>query len=118
MQTAKIFINGRSQAVRLPKDFRFSDKDVFIKKNSSKPEQIQIALTQFVAPLEVLPYGDEAAHYYGLLRVYLEKHGTPIGSLDMLIAAYALSINCTLVTNNEEGFSRISNLRMNDRKRL
>ena len=32
MQTAKIFLNGRSQAVRLPKDFRFSEKDVFIKK--------------------------------------------------------------------------------------
>ena len=32
MQTAKIFINGRSQAVRLPKEFRFSGKDVFIKK--------------------------------------------------------------------------------------
>ncbi len=32
MQTAKIFVNGRSQAVRLPKDFRFADKDVFIKK--------------------------------------------------------------------------------------
>ena len=32
MQTAKIFINGRSQAVRLPKEFRFTDNDVFIKK--------------------------------------------------------------------------------------
>ena len=32
MQTAKIFINGRSQAVRLPKDFRFDENDVFIKK--------------------------------------------------------------------------------------
>ena len=32
MQTAKIFINGRSQAVRLPKDFRFSGSDVFINK--------------------------------------------------------------------------------------
>ncbi|MFZ0724442.1 MAG: type II toxin-antitoxin system VapB family antitoxin [Desulfobacterales bacterium] len=32
MQTAKIFTNGRSQAVRLPKDFRFSDEDVYIKK--------------------------------------------------------------------------------------
>jgi antitoxin VapB len=32
MQTAKIFNNGRSQAVRLPKDFRFSGNDVFIKK--------------------------------------------------------------------------------------
>jgi antitoxin VapB len=32
MQTAKIFINGRSQAVRLPKEFRFSGSDVFIKR--------------------------------------------------------------------------------------
>jgi len=32
MQTAKIFINGRSQAIRLPKEFRFSGHDVFIKK--------------------------------------------------------------------------------------
>ncbi|NQU03349.1 MAG: AbrB/MazE/SpoVT family DNA-binding domain-containing protein [Syntrophaceae bacterium] len=32
MQTAKIFINGRSQAIRLPKDFRFSGNDVYIKK--------------------------------------------------------------------------------------
>ncbi|MGD8835989.1 MAG: type II toxin-antitoxin system VapB family antitoxin [Desulfobacteraceae bacterium] len=32
MQTAKIFINGRSQAVRLPKNCRFSEDDVFVKK--------------------------------------------------------------------------------------
>ena len=32
MQTAKLFLNGRSQAVRLPKDYRFSGDDVFIKK--------------------------------------------------------------------------------------
>jgi antitoxin VapB len=32
MQTAKIFTNGRSQAVRLPKEFRFTDNDVFIRK--------------------------------------------------------------------------------------
>jgi len=77
---------------------------------SSRPEQNQIALTQFIAPLEILPYGDEAARYYGSLRAHLEKQGTPIGSLDMLIAAHALSIACTLVTNNEKGFIRIPNL--------
>ncbi len=32
MQSAKIFINGRSQAVRLPKEFQFSGKDVLIQK--------------------------------------------------------------------------------------
>lgn len=81
---------------------------------SSKPEQNQIALTQFIAPLEILPYGDEAAQYYGILRAYLEKQGTPIGSLDMLIAAHALSIDCTLVTNNEKEFIRIPNLKINN----
>jgi tRNA(fMet)-specific endonuclease VapC len=81
---------------------------------SSKPEQNQIALMQFVAPLEILPYSDEAAQYYGDLRAHLEKHGTPIGSLDMLIAAHALSIACTLVTNNEKEFIRIPNLKIDN----
>jgi tRNA(fMet)-specific endonuclease VapC len=40
----------------------------------------------------------------------LEKQGTPIGSLDMLIAAHALSLASTLVTNNEKEFNRVPNL--------
>ena len=79
---------------------------------SSKPEQNQIALMQFMAPLEILPYGDDAAQYYGNLRVHLEKQGTPIGSLDMLIAAHALSTACALITNNESEFSRVTNLKI------
>ncbi|MFT5369939.1 MAG: tRNA(fMet)-specific endonuclease VapC [Candidatus Latescibacterota bacterium] len=79
---------------------------------SSKPEQNQIALAQFVAPLEILAYDDLAAQYYGDLRVHLEKQGTPIGSLDMLIAAHTLSISCTVVTNNEKEFVRIPNLKI------
>ncbi len=79
---------------------------------SSKPEQNQMALTQFMAPLEILPYGDDAAQYYGNLRVHLERQGTPIASLDMLIAAHALSTGCTLITNNEKEFSRIPNLKI------
>ncbi len=79
---------------------------------SSKPEQNRIALMQFIAPLEILPYGDEASQYYGELRAHLEKQGTPIGSLDMLIAAHALSIPCTLVTNNEKEFIRIPDLKI------
>ena len=81
---------------------------------SSKPEQNRIALMQFIAPLEILPYGDEAAQYYGDILAYLEKQGTPIGSLDMLIAAHALSIACTLVTNNEKEFIRILNLKIDN----
>ena len=79
---------------------------------SSKPEQNQIALTQFIAPLDILPYDNEAAQYYGELRVHLEKQGRPIGSLDMLIAAHALSANCVLVTNNEKAFNRVPKLKI------
>ncbi len=79
---------------------------------SSKPEQNFMALTQFVAPLEILPYGGEATQYYGELRAHLEKQGTPIGALDMLIAAHALSIDSTLVTNNEKEFDRVPNLKI------
>ena len=77
---------------------------------SSRPEQNFMALTQFVAPLEILPFGGEASQFYGDLRAYLEKQGTPIGSLDMLIAAHALSLASTLVTNNEKEFNRVPNL--------
>jgi tRNA(fMet)-specific endonuclease VapC len=77
---------------------------------SSKPEQNFLALTQFVAPLEILPFNGEAAQYYGNLRAHLEKQGTPIGSLDMLIAAHALSLGSILVTNNVKEFRRVPNL--------
>jgi tRNA(fMet)-specific endonuclease VapC len=83
-------------------------------EKSSKQAQNQVALAQFVAPLEILSYGDEAALQYGRLRAFLEKQGTPIGSLDMLIAAHALSINSILVTNNEKEFGRVPNLKIDN----
>lgn len=79
---------------------------------SVRPSQNQLALSQFLAPFEILPYEDEAAQYYGDLRASLERQGAPIGSLDMLIAAHALSVRCTLVTNNEKEFHRVRGLRI------
>jgi tRNA(fMet)-specific endonuclease VapC len=79
---------------------------------SSRPEQNRFALTQFVAPLEVAPYDDMAAPHYGNLRAFLERQGTPIGSLDMLIAAHALALDCVLVTNNVKEFARVPGLKM------
>jgi tRNA(fMet)-specific endonuclease VapC len=81
---------------------------------SSDPERNRIALSNFTAPLEILPYDDGAAEYYGALRTGLERQGTPIGSLDMLIAAHALSLGCTLVTHNEKEFIRIPDLKIDN----
>ena len=63
-----------------------------------------------VAP--VLPLHADAALHYGRIRAQLERRGTPIGPLDRLIAAHALSLGLTLVTNNEREFSRIPGLRV------
>jgi len=79
---------------------------------SAKPEQNKLALAQFVAPIEISAYDDVAAQHYGKIRARLERQGTPIGSLDMLIAAHALSINSVLITNNESEFKRVSNLKI------
>ena len=79
---------------------------------SAKPEKNRYALAQFLAPLEILPYGGDSAIHYGIIRDYLEKQGSPIGSLDMLIAAHVLAIDCTLVTNNEKEFSRVPDLQI------
>ncbi|MBT3346285.1 MAG: type II toxin-antitoxin system VapC family toxin [Gemmatimonadetes bacterium] len=77
---------------------------------SARPEQNRLALAQFVAPLTVRPYDDGAAIYYGQIRNQLERQGTPIGSMDTLIAAHALALGCTLVTNNVQEFSRVPEL--------
>lgn len=74
--------------------------------------QNQQALQQFLLPLVIVDFDEHAAQAYGNLRAQLEKRGTPIGALDTLIGAQALSLGVTLVTNNEREFSRIPNLRV------
>ncbi|MEI6208095.1 MAG: type II toxin-antitoxin system VapC family toxin [Desulfuromonadales bacterium] len=68
------------------------------------------ALDEFIAPLGVVPFDEDAAVAYGDIRADLEKAGTPIGSMDMLIAAHAVSQKVTLVTSNTREFCRISSL--------
>jgi tRNA(fMet)-specific endonuclease VapC len=69
------------------------------------------ALEKFLAPLEILPFGSDAIWVYGDIRSALERSGTPIGALDTLIAAHALSAKLTLVTNNLKEFQRVAGLR-------
>jgi tRNA(fMet)-specific endonuclease VapC len=76
------------------------------KKRNSK------ALDQFLFPLEIVPFDVPAAITYGVIRTRLESQGTPIGPLDTLIAAHALSLGAILVTNNEKEFKRIARLQI------
>jgi len=81
-------------------------------EKSSYPDKNQQALNQFLLPLEVLEYPQDAAKEYGKIRQHLEKTGKIIGPLDMLIAAHAKALDLTLVTNNIKEFSRVPDLKV------
>jgi tRNA(fMet)-specific endonuclease VapC len=72
------------------------------------------SLERFLAPLQVAPFDRIAAVVYGAIRARLERRGTPIGPMDMLIAAHAMSINVTLVTHNTREYERLADLQVED----
>ena len=72
------------------------------------------ALEMFLAPLTIVPFDASAIWAYGDLRADLERRGTPIGSLDTLIAAHALSLQAVLVTNNVREFAKVPGLQLDN----
>jgi tRNA(fMet)-specific endonuclease VapC len=72
------------------------------------------ALEMFLAPLTILPFDEAAIWAYGDLRADLERRGTPIGSLDTMIAAHALSQRAMLITNNIREFSKVPGLQLDN----
>ncbi len=83
-------------------------------RKSLRPAQNERALEQFLLPLEVAGFGLEAAAAYGHIRSVLDERGTPIGPLDTLIAAHAVSLDLTLVTNNVREFARVPGLKLDN----
>jgi tRNA(fMet)-specific endonuclease VapC len=81
---------------------------------SSDPVVNLAALDKLLLPLEIASFDFDAAKSYGAIRAHLEGRGEPIGALDTLIAAQALSLGVVLVTNNTGEFSRIPGLIVED----
>ncbi len=77
---------------------------------SQQQEKNRTALLQFLLPLEIVDFNQASAMIYGSIRSDLEIRGLIIGAMDILIAAHALSLGVTLVTNNIREFSRIPTL--------
>jgi tRNA(fMet)-specific endonuclease VapC len=77
---------------------------------SNRPAHHESLIIAFCAPLAIEPFDARAAEVYGRVRAMLEKQGTPIGPLDTLIAAHALSLGATIVTSNVREFDRVSGL--------
>jgi tRNA(fMet)-specific endonuclease VapC len=85
---------------------------VYGAERSANPEQNLTSLEGFIARIDVLPLDDSAAVHAGQIRAELANLGTPIGPYDQLIAGHARSRGLVLVTNNENEFSRVSGLRL------
>lgn len=76
---------------------------------SPNAETLRPALEGFLAKIQILPWGREEAHAYGRLRAKQEAACKPLGNLDMLIAAHAVSVGAILVTNDKV-FSHVADL--------
>lgn len=69
-------------------------------------------IKDFTSRLSVLSWDSKAAEYYGKLRFFLEREGIPIGNMDLMIAAHALSRDIIMVTNNVQHFERVPQLQI------
>ena len=83
-------------------------------EKSQAVEKNRIAMPLFLSAITVLDFDGEAAEAYGQIRAELERKGTPIGPMDLLIAGHARSQGLILVTNNTREFARVTGLRIED----
>ena len=79
-------------------------------EKSKAVERNRLALTILLSNIEILDFDMKVAEEYGRIRADLEKKGTPIGPLDMMIAGHAKSLDYTIVTNNVGEFKRVEGL--------
>ena len=83
-------------------------------EKSQAVERNRAAITLFLSAISILPFDSDAAEEYGAVRADLERKGTPIGPMDMLIAGHARSRGLILVTNNTREFFRVNELEVED----
>ena len=81
---------------------------------SSNPTKNHTVIDAFLTTVAVLEFHEDAARLDGTVRSDLESRGTPIGPLDNMIAAHALSAGTILVTNNVRELSRVAGLVVED----
>ena len=72
----------------------------------------RLNVERFVSTFEIIPFDERICNVYAQIRTSLEKSGTPIGPMDLLIASISLANNFILVTNNTREFRRIKKLKL------
>lgn len=121
--TASYVIKGNSPSVR-ERLSRLSRNEVAVSvvteaelrfgaERLPRTARIRLGVDDFLETIEVLAWNSAAAKSYSLMRTALERSGTPMGSLDLMIAAHALSLGATLVTHDRV-FLRVKGLKTED----
>jgi tRNA(fMet)-specific endonuclease VapC len=77
-------------------------------------EKLYTEVSAILEKLSIIDFDSSQSELYGKIRLKLEKSGTPIGDMDMLIAAAALSAGAILVSHNRKHFSKIDGLKVED----
>ena len=83
---------------------------------AKKPEakRLPIAVKEFLIRVEIMPWDSDAAEAYAQLRTSCESEGTPLGTMDMLIAAHSIAVGAILVTNGQAFFRVKHHLSLED----
>ena len=83
---------------------------------ASKPEakRLPIAVKEFLIRVEIMPWDSDAAEAYARLGTSCESEGTPLGTMDMLIAAHSVTVGAVLVTNDQAFYKVKHHLSLED----
>ena len=79
-------------------------------QNSARLSENLQRIEIFCRAFESLPFDDESARHYGIVRAQLRREGRPIGGNDLMIASIAIANSHVLVTRNAREFSRVAGL--------
>ena len=77
-------------------------------------EKLFDEVSAIMGKILIIDFDDSQSELYGKIRLELEKLGTPLGDMDMLIAAAALSSGAILVSHNIKHFSKIKGIKLED----
>jgi tRNA(fMet)-specific endonuclease VapC len=105
--------------------FSHSPRDIFIPSiviyelqvgiaKSNNPKKREKQLSTLLEQVNIIKFGEQEARVSALIRADLEKKGTPIGAMDILIAGCAKAHNLTLITHNTREFTRVEGLSLSD----
>jgi tRNA(fMet)-specific endonuclease VapC len=99
-----------------PSDIRISSitvAELFYGAEKSSAKRKNMAIVEsFVSTFDIIPFDDASSRSYAKIRASLDRKGTPIGPMDLLIASICVTYNFILVTNNTKEFRRIARLRL------